>query len=212
MGSKLVRMPQCLLWAIHIACVLVLAPGCAQAAAQLEICVRQDSLTDRDDFDAAFEHGPVMLPAGVVFDLAGHTFGGASDPLDGKHMRPGAGVGWTGISKEEGERRSKVMLEDTGRNQRRTSGLVTTSAVRLTKARPCALAPVAAVASAAWGWTVAPIFGDPNIYYQTYGVVHDGKLNTDWTKEPAGYGTPALGGALNGVLRGTTERVINILE
>jgi len=191
--------------------VIITMPRVAAAAAQLEVCVRQDSATDHDDFDAAFEKGPVVLPAGVIFDWAGHTFGGAADSLDGKHMKPGLAAGWSGVSKEEADRRGQLMVED-NRNKRLTTGLVTLATVKLIKAKPCGLVAVAAVRFPTWGWAVSPVFGDPGIYYQTYGIIHSGRLNTDWTKEPGSLGYAAGVGALNGVLRGTTDRVIDVAE
>ena len=187
----------------------VLVPLTAQAAGMLQVCVRRDD-TDHEEFSAMFAHGPVVLPAGVVFDFAGHTFGGAADPLDGMHMRNGLDLGWKGISKAEEDRRGQLMLDDSKRDQRHKSGLVTLVGMRLTKARPCATVPVAAVASEDWGWTVSPVFGDPATYFQAYGVIHGGVLNTDWTKELPSLGGPALNGALNGVLQGTTDRVVTI--
>ena len=186
--------------------------GTAYGAAQLQVCVRQDSTTDHEEFDAIFAKGAVYLPAGTVFDWAGHTFGGAADPLDGKHSLPGAAPGWRGVSKAEDDRRGKLLVEDAGRNQRRTTGLVTLATARLTKAAPCTLVAVAAVLSPAWGWTVAPVFEDPGIYYQTYGVVRGGRLNTDWSKELNSFGVAATAGAVNGVLQGTTDRVIEVTE
>ena len=188
------------------------APAVVAAAAQLEECVRQDSATDREEFDDAFEKGPIVLPAGVVFDWAGHVFGDVADPLDLKHMNPGPAVGWRGVSKEEEDRRNRILVEDAGRNQRRTSGLVTLATLRLTKATPCGLVPVAAVRSPAWGWTVAPVFGDPGLYYRPYGVGRQGRLSTDWSKEPGSFGYAAGAGSLNGVLRGTTDRVVDVGE
>ncbi len=202
------RLPAILLLTI----AALAAPAAAYATAQLQVCVRQDSASDREDFNAALEKGPVVLPAGTVFDWAGHTFGGAADPLDGKHSLPGGATGWRGVSKQEEDRRGKLLVEDAGRNQRRTTGLVTLATSRLTKAAPCALVAVAAVRSPAWGWAVAPVFGDPAIYFQTYGVVRDGRINTDWSKESGSFGYAAGVGALNGVLRGTTDRVIEITE
>lgn len=177
--------------------------------AVLQVCVRRDERSPVE-FNENFTRGPIPLPAGVIFDIAGHTFGGAADPLDGLHMRTGPIPEWSGISKAEGERRGEALLEDARRDRRHRTGLVTLVAVRLTRSVPCALVPVAAVASEEWGWTVTPAFGDPSIYYQTFGVIHDGKLNTDWTAEPPALGVPALGGALNRVLRGTTDRVVRL--
>lgn len=200
------RVPARPVVAVILVCLMATA---AEAAGSLQVCVRRDD-PELEEFNATFARGPVVLPPGVVFDLAGHTFGGAADPLDGMHMGKGSDLGWKGITKVEEERRGRLMLDDSKRDQKHKSGLVTLSEIRLTKARPCATVAVAAVLSGDWGWTVSPVFGDTGIYYQTYGVIHGGVLNTDWTKEPPSLGEPALGGALNGILQGTTDRIVTI--
>ena len=89
-------------------------------------------------------------------------------------------------------------------------GVVTTREVRLTKGRPCADVPAAVALSAEWGWTVTPIFGDSTRYYQLYGVIRGGDLDTGFDDDESPLDHLAVRGQLNAVVRGTITEVIRL--
>lgn len=144
--------------------------------------------------------GPVVIPACAVFDQAGQVF-------DTAHS---AGAkGWK-VPTAENERRTKLLLEDIAADQKHKSGVVTTREVRLTRAKPCAAAVAAAVLSPEWGWTVAPVFGDSTRYYQLYGVIREGKLETRFNNDESPLDHLASRGQLNAVVRGTVTEVVRL--
>ena len=180
----------------------------AYAENGLYICALHE---DQADWDDEFAAGSVVVPAGTVFAYAGHVMAGnLQDPRDlahSKNMEPGQ-LGWSGISKQEEARRDRLTLQDLDDGQ--TSAVVTTGAVTLTKAKPCALAPAKVVLSKAWGWrTNAPIKGDSTLYYQAYGVIRRGDLDTFRNDR-----TPVdrLGGLgeLNASIHGMLTRVMDL--
>lgn len=185
------------------------APAGAQTASSLQICVERYKDAE-EDFAEAFKRGPIRVPAGTVFDLAGPAFGPASDPRDMTHAI--AGGGWRGVSKEEAGRRGKLLVQHMDSDRRHRPGLITLSEVRLTRARPCAEAPVAAVDAPRWGWTVSPVYGSSETYFQTYGVVRGSKFEAGFDDDRDPLSFAAMQGEINGILKGTTDRVIRLPE
>jgi hypothetical protein len=179
----------------------------ANSQATLHVCIKHVAHKD-DDFADDFAMGSIVVPAGAVFDAAGHAFGPASDPLDSSHMKDGGG--WMGISNEESNRRDNLLLADNHADNHLNSGLVTLLEIALTKRHPCAAVPVAAVVSQKWGWTTAPIFGSSAIYFQLYGIIKAGELDTSFrdTRDPLD--SAGAGGQINGILLGTTERTVPV--
>ncbi len=173
-------------------------------AGSLYICAEH---TDPDDWQDEWARGPVVIPAGTVFDLAGHVFGTVQDPKDYAH--DAGAKGWK-VPPAEKERRGKLLLEDMTADQKHKSGIITTHEVKLTKARPCADVSAAAVLSSDWGWTVAPVFGDSTRYYQLYGVIREGKLDTGFDDDANPLNHLATRGQLNAVVRGTITEVIRL--
>lgn len=196
------------MWKLIAALVLVLAGGQHCYAATLTVCVKQLSTKD-DDFIASFQHGPIRLPAGAVFDYAGHAFGPAFDPTDQRHQK---GIKWIGTSKEEAEKRGTALVSDLVADQRHKAGLITLVERTLTKAKPCAEIPVAAAVSVRWGWTVSPVFGTSDTYYQLFGVIRSGQIDTSFSNDRNSLDYSATRGALNGILSGTTEKNITVSE
>jgi hypothetical protein len=164
---------------------------------------------DSNDFADEFSNGDIVIPAGTVFDYAGHAFGPASDPLDASHEITG-GTGWQGVSKEEALRRSDLMGQDLRTEQKHSSAVITLQAARLTKAKFCAIVPAAAAESSEWGWTQTPVFGQPETYFQAYGVMNGGGLSTDFANDKDPFQHAAARGEINGILDGTTSRTIKI--
>lgn len=191
-----------------LAFVVVFAdPVSAQtAASSLRVCVERYKGSD-EDFSEAFKHGAIRVPAGTVFDLAGPAFGPASDPRDMAHSITG---GWSGVSKEEADRRGKLLVQKFESDQRHKPGLITLSEVRLTKAQWCADASVAAVDSPRWGWTVSPVYGSSETYFQTFGVVRGSQFDTGFDDDRDPLSFAATRGEINGILSGTTDRVIRL--
>lgn len=163
---------------------------------------------DPDDWESEFANGPLVVPAGTVFDYAGHIIGGnLQDPKDLAH----SGMhGWKGISTEERARRSDFLDQDLTADHRNKSGLVTTIEVVLTKAAPCALASAKVILSKNWGWTVAPVHGDSALYYQISGVIRRGALDADFSDNNVPLNFVATRGELNASVRGTIIETFNL--
>ena len=174
--------------------------------AELNICVLQIQKGD-EDFREAFRRGAIRVPAGTVFDFAGHAFGPVSDPRDMAHS---ADHGWRGVSPEENDRRIKLTLEDVGADQRHKAGLVTLQGVALTSRAPCVSVSVAATSSASWGWTVAPVLGSSETYFQLFGVIRGRSFDTGFEHDDQPLDYVGVRGMLNGMLTGTTDRVVPI--
>jgi hypothetical protein len=117
-------------------------------AAQLSICAEKVK-GDKDDSVDEFSRGRILIPAGAVFDYAGHAFGEASDPLD--HSHDAKTSGWTGITPAEERRRESALVEDLKIDQKNTSALITLQEARLSASEPCAVVDAAAVVSGDWG-------------------------------------------------------------
>jgi len=194
--------------ALLIAVVLVFcAAASAWAADGIYICAEH---TDQDDWEDEFSRGPVVVPAGTVFDYAGHLMGGSlQDPKDWAHAD---GASWKGISKQEEKRRSDLLMQDMAIDQKNTSAIATTQQITLTRSAPCALAPAEAVLSKQWGWTVTPIAGDSALYYQLYGIIRRGALDTDFAADDVPVNHLAARGQLNGSIRGTLRKTIKLDE
>ena len=186
---------------------LVLAADRA-GAAELTICVKHIAHYD-DDFGAVFYHGPVRVPAGAVFDFAGHAFGSATDPRDESHQDKD--FKWTNITPEEQERRGKLTVEDATHNPGAgQSGLATLREVVLTKCAPCGRTEAAALLSHEWRWSVSPIFGASDFYYQLYGVIRNGIVKTDFSNDSNSFDFAGARGEINAIVSGTTTRMITL--
>lgn len=84
----------------------------ARAAGEIQLCLEQHPVQD-SFVQAPSGQMPVHVPAGTVFNYAGHAFGPAADPLDRAHANPD-GDGWRGISSAEETRRRNLQMEDIG--------------------------------------------------------------------------------------------------
>jgi hypothetical protein len=191
-----------------IAVVLVsLAAASAQATDGLYICAEH---SDQGDWEDEFGRGPVVVPAGTVFDFAGHLMGGnLQDPKDWRHVD---GAGWKGISKQEAKRRSDLLMQDMAINKKNTSAVATTQQVTLSSSAPCALATAEAVLSEQWGWTVTPITGDSALFYQAYGIIRRGALDTNFDADDVAVSHLAARGQLNASVRGTLRKTMKLDE
>ena len=69
---------------------------------------------------------------------------------------------------------------------------------------------MAAVESDDWGWTVSPVYGSSDTYFQTYGVMRGAKFDTNWDGDADPLSFAAVRGEVNGVLQGTTTRTIKL--
>jgi uncharacterized protein len=171
----------------------------------LYICAEH---SDEEDWEFEFHKGPILIPAGTVFDYAGHILAdNLQDPRDSAHFSAG---GWKGITKEENERRTKLIEQDMSVDQKHTSGLVTIKDVSLTKSKPCALAPAKALLSNQWGWTTGTIVGDSNVYFQIYGLIRRGALDTSFSDDEIPVNQLASRGQLNASVHGTISQSIDI--
>ena len=189
-----------------LAIVILVLLSIPASAGSLYICAEH---TDSDDWQDEWARGPVVIPAGAVFDQAGHILGTIQDPKDYAH--DAGAKGWK-VPPAENERRGKLLLEDMTADQKHKSGIVTTREVKLTKTRSCADVPAAAVFSPDWGWTVAPVFGDSTRYHQLYGVIREGKLDTEFNDDESPLDHLATRGQLNAVVRGTITGMIRLTD
>jgi hypothetical protein len=195
-----------------LGCLVLTALGLANTPSRgavvtdgLYICAEH---ADPDDWDSEFANGPLVVPAGAVFDYAGHIIGGnLQDPRDSARFDM---HGWKGISSEENARRSNLLSQDMAIDNKNKSGLVTTIEVVLTKAAPCALAQAEVILSKNWGWTIAPIRGDDTLYYQIFGVIRRGALDTDFADDSVPLNFVAARGELNASVRGTITKTLNL--
>ena len=188
--------------------LLANATAAARAADGIYICAEH---TDHDDWEDEFSRGPVVVPSGTVFDYAGHLMGGnLQDAKDWAHS--GDAGKWKGISKQEEQRRSDLLAQDVAIDQKNTSAVVTTKPVTLTRSVPCALTTGEAVLSKQWGWTVSPPTGDGTLYYQTYGVIRRGALDTNFDADNIPLNHLAARGQLNASVRGTLTKTMNLDE
>lgn len=124
--------------------ISICIPSSSLAADGLYICAEH---ADPDDWEAEFAHGPVLVPAGTVFDYAVISSGALSRTP--KIARTSI-KGWKGVTSEENQKRSKLVAQDMSTDKRRSSAAVTTKHVNLTKDVPCALAPARTVLSKEW--------------------------------------------------------------
>ena len=166
--------------------------------------------TNPDDWEDEFIRGPVVVPAGTVFEYAGHLMSG--DIQDRKDWAHSDGIGWKGISKEEDARRTNLLAQDFAVDQKNTSAVATTAPITLTRLLPCALAPAEAVLSKQWGWTLAPIAGDATVYYQVYGIIRRGVLDTDFASDDVPVNHLVARGQLNGSVSGTITKILKLDE
>jgi hypothetical protein len=184
------------------------AAAAARAADGIYICAEH---IDPDDWEDEFSRGPVVVPSGTVFDYAGHLMGGnLQDVKDLAHS--GDAGKWKGISKQEEQRRSDLLAQDMAIDQKNTSAIVTTKPVSLTRSIPCALTTGEALLSKQWGWTISPIIGDGALYYQTYGVIRRGALDTNFDADDVPLNHLAARGQLNASVRGTLTKTMKLDE
>ncbi len=183
----------------------IVASSDAFAKDGLYVCAEH---ADADDWASEFSNGPVVVPVGTVFDYAGHIMGGnLQDPRDSAHF----GVkGWMGISAEENERRGSLVSQDMTVDEKNTGAVATVSQVTLTKSAPCALAEAEVVLSKNWGWTISPIRADEGLYYQAYGVIRRGALDTNFDDDNVPLNFLAARGELNASVRETITTVLNL--
>jgi hypothetical protein len=188
--------------------LLASAAGSTRAADGIYICVEH---RDNDDWAEEFSRGPVVVPSGTVFKYAGHLMGrNLQDVRDSTHL--GESGTWNGISKQEEQRRSDLIAQDMAIDQKHTSAIVTTKNVILTRSVPCAMITGEVVLSNQWGWTVSPIVGDDTIYYQTYGVIRRGALDTSFDADDVPLNYLSVRGQLNASVRGTLTKTMNLDE
>lgn len=163
---------------------------------------------DPDDWASEFSNGAVVVPVGTVFDYAGHIIGGnLQDPRDSAHFDV---HGWKGISSEENDRRSSLVSQDMSIDEKHKGAVSTMDQVTLTKSAPCELSRAEVVLSKNWGWTISPIHGDEALYYQVYGIIKRGALDTNFDNDSVPLNFLAARGELNASVRGTITTVLDL--
>jgi hypothetical protein len=198
-GSREMAMKTLLVAFVLIFCAAV----SVRASDGISICAEH---TDPDDWQDEFGRGAVVVPAGTIFNYAGHLMGrNLQDPK-------GDATNSKDLSKQEKKRRSDLLIQDMATDQKNTSAVATTQQIILTASEPCALAPAEAVLSKQWGWTVTPIVGDSALYYQIYGIIRRGALDTNFDADDVPVNHLAARGQLNGSVRGTLRITIKLDE
>lgn len=155
---------------------------------------------------------PVHVPAGTVFNYAGHAFGPAADPLDRAHANPD-GDGWRGISSAEETRRRNLQMEDIGGDgtyHRPQAALVTTGAVTLSRSHPCARMGASALLSPDWTWTMDTIPARPDMYFQVYGTLRDDHLDPTFNDDNDPFQRIAARGGINAVVTQTVDQAVTL--
>lgn len=183
-------------------------PACAGT---LSICATHFK-GDGSDFAAEFAHGAITVPAGTVFDYAGHAFNGPMDPKDDTH-RPPAADSWVGISEEERKRREQVIKEDLSTDSlenQHHSAVVTMAPVVLTKRHLCASVDAKAFIANDWRDDATTIFADPDIYFQSFGVVQDNRLTTDFDDDSNAFNFASARGELNAIVTKTLDHTFTL--
>ena len=127
----------------------------------------------------SFQKAQCWVPAGTVFEYAGHLIGSLMDPKDSALFEG------RGITPEEKKRRTSLIAEDMSIDRKHSSAAVTTNPNTLMKNAPCALAPARPVLSNEWGWVLPSIVGDSDIYYQAGAVIKRGALDTSLDDDSA---------------------------
>ena len=190
--------------------ILMLANAVAAARASDGIYICAEHI-DHDDWADEFSRGPVVIPSGTVFDYAGHIMGrNLQDVQDWAH-RGRVGT-WKDISKQEEQQRSDWLDQDMVIDHKHTSAIVTIKQITLTRSVPCAITTGEVVLSNQWGWTVSPVVGDDALYYQTYGVIRRGALDTSFEADDVPLNHLAARGQLNASVRGTLTKTMNLDE
>ncbi|MBV1831877.1 hypothetical protein HNW77_15120 [Komagataeibacter sp. AV436] len=190
---------------------LALGTHPARAAGQIELCLARHPVENSFVQNAA-AHGPIHVPAGTALNYAGHAFGPASDPLDRAHAAPD-GDGWRDIPPAEEARRRDLQMEDIGgdsRYHRPQAALMTTAAVTLSPAHPCAQVGATALLSDDWTWTMDTIPARPDMYFQAYGTVRGNQLDPTFNNDADPFQWTAAHGALNAIVTQTVDQSLTL--
>jgi len=188
---------------ILAAAVVAIIWSSQASAGQIKVCVTDP---DPDAYNGFFEDGPIHIPAGAVFQYAGHILNGnLQDPYDLHHDNNK--LGWTDASAAETKRRNTLMAEDSDATD--DSAFVTMTTMTLTKARPCATASARAVLSTDWKWSTAPIFANDDIYYQIYGVMVNDTIDTSMDGNSS-FDQISQGGSFNAEVTDTLTSAIRL--
>ncbi|WPP21413.1 hypothetical protein SCD25_13495 [Komagataeibacter rhaeticus] len=189
----------------------VLSLHTARAAGEVQLCLERHPV--QNSFVQALpEPSSVQVPAGTVFNYAGHAFGPADDPLDRAHANPD-GDGWRGIPAAEETRRRTLQMEDIGGDgtyHRPQAALMTTGAVTLSPARPCARMGASALLSVDWTWTMDTIPARPDMYFQVYGTVRDGQLDPTFNNDSDPFQRIAARGGINAIVTQTVDQALSL--
>jgi len=152
----------------------------------------------------SFQKAQCWVPAGTVFEYAGHLIGSLMDPKDSALFEG------RGITPEEKKRRTSLIAEDMSIDRKHSSAAVTTNPITLMKNAPCALAPARPVLSNEWGWVLPSIVGDSDIYYQAGAVIKRGALDTSLDDDSAPIEFLSSRGELNASVRGTLSNPLDL--
>lgn len=187
---------------IGMGMLLVLAMASAAQAGTIEVCIEKYPGNERD-YAALFSDGPVTVPAGTVFNYIGHTFGPPSDPQDRAHMGNDIGKSWPSLPLAERDRRNKIMASDLDTQSK--DAIAISRSVILTAQQNCATATGTTVMSNDFGWKNRTITDDGRFYYQAYGTISAGRMNTAFDGGTQ-FDFAAQSGQLNAVVHGSLNK------
>ena len=114
------------------------------------------------------------------------------------------------MSDAENKRRNASLLADLDRDKRHTSAVVTTQEIRLTKSAPCRIARASIALSDQWGWTIRTLSADSGEYFQSYGIIRHGELDTSFHDDNVPIDFLSTRGQLNAAVVGTLTTTTQI--
>lgn len=175
-------------------------------AGSIEVCIEKYPGNERD-YSALFSAGPIAIPSGTVFNRSGHAFGPPSDPSGHEHMDPGAIKAPTDLTNSEQKRRAKIMTADM--NEQSKDAIAISKTVILSAHKNCATTSGNVVISDNFRWKNRAIPEADNLYYQAYGIIISGRLDTSFNGASQ-FDFAAQSGQLNAIVHGTLNSTVTI--
>ena len=172
-------------------------------AGTLKVCVDH---VDEEDWQGAWYYGPVTVPAGAVFEYAGHIIGGKlQDPKDLAHSTTS---GWSDATPRQIKHREDEIYKDLTLPSSEIGAAVTLAPLKLTEQHPCGIVGAATLLDPQDGWATYPLFADPAEFYEIAGVIKYGSLHENFS----GHGSFDLVAAVSELHASVESSLINKVE
>ncbi len=160
-------------WNCLCSILLLVTPVHFSNAGTIKVCIDH---IDAGDWKDAWALGPITVPAGAVFEYAGHILGGnLQDPKDLAHETFPSG--WSDATPAQASRREDEIEEDATIPPSQIGAAITLVPLVLTENHPCGLANAAVLFDPQDGWVVYPLFANLELYYEIAGVIKFGALH-----------------------------------